>query len=210
VWNVFAGVEYTWDPITHLPSTGIWCHGKIVQGITCERSWETDFKSHRQCQSEKTTTDDLVNTPKHTVLSMVGLTSVVWTLGMFQMVTGESCQCIQLTKTDGAVSRWCSTYCLYCGKIRICHPISEHVQSGTLLYQRWTWSQRTRWSIDSNTSIGEGGESGIWRMTKESSPWWWHIQGTEVVYSVRTPEVGRRKVYRDFVVYYESMKRKLI
>jgi hypothetical protein len=23
VWNVFAGVEYTWDPITHLPSTGI-------------------------------------------------------------------------------------------------------------------------------------------------------------------------------------------
>ena len=29
----------------------------------------------RQCQEEKTTTDDLVNVPKHTVLSMTGLTS---------------------------------------------------------------------------------------------------------------------------------------
>ena len=29
---------------------------------------------------------------------MAGLTSAVWTLGMFQMVTGESCQCIQRTK----------------------------------------------------------------------------------------------------------------
>ena len=42
----------------------------------------------RQREEEETTTDDLVNTPKHTVMSMVGLTSPVWTLGMFQMVTG--------------------------------------------------------------------------------------------------------------------------
>ena len=47
---------------------------------------------------EKKATDDLVDAPKHTVLSMTGLTSAVWTLGMFQMVTGESCQCIQRTK----------------------------------------------------------------------------------------------------------------
>jgi len=52
----------------------------------------------RKCQAAKTATDDLVNTPKHTVLFMVGLTSAVWTLGMFQMVTGESCQYIQRTK----------------------------------------------------------------------------------------------------------------
>ena len=36
----------------------------------------------------KKATNDLVNTPKHTVVSMVGLTSPVWTLGMLQMVTG--------------------------------------------------------------------------------------------------------------------------
>jgi hypothetical protein len=44
-----------------------------------------------QREEEKTATDDLVNTPKHTVLSVVGLTSPVWTLGMFQIVTGKSC-----------------------------------------------------------------------------------------------------------------------
>ena len=52
----------------------------------------------RQREAEKKATDDLVNAPKHTVLSMTGLTSAVWTLGMFQMVTGESCQCIQVTQ----------------------------------------------------------------------------------------------------------------
>ena len=52
----------------------------------------------RQRQAEKKATEDLVNAPQHTVLSMAGLTSAVWTLGMFQMVTGESCQCIQRTK----------------------------------------------------------------------------------------------------------------
>jgi hypothetical protein len=52
----------------------------------------------RQCEEETTTTDNLVDAPKHTVLSMTGLTSAVWTLVMFQMVTGESCQCIRHTK----------------------------------------------------------------------------------------------------------------
>ena len=50
-----------------------------------------------QRQAGKKVTEVLVNAPKHTVLSMTGLTSAVWTLGMFQMVTGESCQCIQHT-----------------------------------------------------------------------------------------------------------------
>jgi hypothetical protein len=29
---------------------------------------------------------------------MTGLTSPVWTIGMFQMVSGESCQCMKRTK----------------------------------------------------------------------------------------------------------------
>ena len=31
-----------------------------------------------------------------------GLTSPVWTLGMFQMVTGDSCQCMKRTKQSTA------------------------------------------------------------------------------------------------------------
>jgi hypothetical protein len=52
----------------------------------------------RQSEAGKKATDDLLNTPNHTVLSKVGLTSPVWTIGMFQMVTGESCQCIRNNK----------------------------------------------------------------------------------------------------------------
>ena len=43
----------------------------------------------RQREAEKKATDDLLNTPKYTVLSMIGLTSPVWTIGIFQMVTGN-------------------------------------------------------------------------------------------------------------------------
>ena len=46
----------------------------------------------RLCETENKVTDDLTNTLKHTVMSMIGLTSPLWTLDMFQMVTGESCQ----------------------------------------------------------------------------------------------------------------------
>jgi hypothetical protein len=49
-------------------------------------------------EAEKKAKEYAASTPKHTVLSMVGLTSAVWTLGMFQMVAGESCQCIRRTK----------------------------------------------------------------------------------------------------------------
>ncbi len=80
----------------HHASTGIFYHGKIIQGITFERSWETGYEY--QCEEVKKATDDLINSPKYTVPSMVGLTSPVWTLGMFQMVTGESYHCIQHTK----------------------------------------------------------------------------------------------------------------
>ena len=49
-------------------------------------------------RAEKKAKDNAASTPKHTVLSMAGLTSAVWTLGMFEMVSGESCQCIHRTK----------------------------------------------------------------------------------------------------------------
>jgi hypothetical protein len=43
------------------------------------------------CEDEQKAKDNVTSTPKHTVLSMVGLTSTVWwTLDMFQMVSGES------------------------------------------------------------------------------------------------------------------------
>ena len=63
-------------------------HAKDLEKLAADRLHETQKKA----------TDDAANTPKHTVLSMVGLTSPVWTIGMFQMVTGESCQCIRRTK----------------------------------------------------------------------------------------------------------------
>ena len=63
-------------------------HAKDLEKLTADRLHETQKKA----------TDDVTNTPNHTVLSMVGLTSPVWTIGMFQMVTGESCQCIRHTK----------------------------------------------------------------------------------------------------------------
>ena len=51
----------------------------------------------RLCEDENNAKDDATSTPNHTVLSMVGLASPVWTLDMFQMVTGESCECIRRT-----------------------------------------------------------------------------------------------------------------
>ena len=74
-------------------------HGTMVKSFKESHAKDLEkLAADLQCQSEKKATEDLVNTPKHTVLSMAGLTSEVWTLGMFQMVTGESCQCIQRTK----------------------------------------------------------------------------------------------------------------
>ena len=49
----------------------------------------------RRFETETNETQDLGNAPKHTVLSTTGLTSPVWTIGMFQMVSGQSCQYIK-------------------------------------------------------------------------------------------------------------------
>jgi hypothetical protein len=39
-------------------------------------------------EAESNEAHALANAPKHTVLSMTGLTSPVWTIGMVQMVSG--------------------------------------------------------------------------------------------------------------------------
>jgi hypothetical protein len=56
------------------------------------------LSADRRCETESKEAHALKNTPKHTVVCMKGLTSPVWTLGMFQMVTGDSCQCMKRTK----------------------------------------------------------------------------------------------------------------
>jgi hypothetical protein len=56
----------------------------------------------RRCESESKEAHVLKNVPKDTVLCMKGLTSPVWTLDMFQMVTGDSCQCMKRTKQSTA------------------------------------------------------------------------------------------------------------
>jgi hypothetical protein len=85
-WKGCDKKDDTWQPITHLQRCAT-----MVKSF--KESHEKDLEkltADLQREEEKTATDDLVNTPKYTVLSMVGLTSPVWTLGMFQMVTGES------------------------------------------------------------------------------------------------------------------------
>jgi hypothetical protein len=52
----------------------------------------------RQCEAESKETHALNNAPKHSVVCMKDLTSPVWSLVMFQMVTGDSCQCMKRTK----------------------------------------------------------------------------------------------------------------
>ncbi len=36
-----------------------------------------------RCETETKATNDLANTPKHALMSMIGLTSPVWTIDMF-------------------------------------------------------------------------------------------------------------------------------
>jgi len=55
-------------------------HEKDVERLAADRRREAQSKSEH----------DLKNAPKHTVLFMKGLTSSVWTIGMFQMVTRDS------------------------------------------------------------------------------------------------------------------------
>jgi hypothetical protein len=68
---------------------------RVIHG---NRSQEAFKESHekdverlsadRRCDTESKETHSLKNAPKDTVLSMKLLTSPVWTIGMFQMVTG--------------------------------------------------------------------------------------------------------------------------
>jgi hypothetical protein len=63
-------------------------HEKDVERLTAGR--------HREAESKEA--HALKNAPKHTVVYMKGLTSPVWTLGMFEIVTGDSYQCMKRTK----------------------------------------------------------------------------------------------------------------
>jgi hypothetical protein len=67
-------------------------HEKDVERLTADR----------RCVSESKETHALKNAPKHTVACMKGLTSPVWSLSMFQMVTGDSFQCMKRTKQSTA------------------------------------------------------------------------------------------------------------
>jgi hypothetical protein len=62
-------------------------HKKDVERLAADRRREAESKEAHA----------LKNAPKHTVLCMKGLTSPVWTLGMFQMVSGDSCHCMKRT-----------------------------------------------------------------------------------------------------------------
>jgi hypothetical protein len=70
-----------------------------------KKSHERDVErlaSDRRREAESKAAPALKNARKHTVLCMKGLTSPVWTMGMFQMVTGDSCQCMKRTKQSTA------------------------------------------------------------------------------------------------------------
>jgi hypothetical protein len=91
VWNAFS--KYTDGSIQWIPKQisveiGEDFHSQVGDGKIKESHTKDGEKLafDHQCQEAKTVTDDLVNTPKHTLLSMVGLTSAVWTLDMFQVV----------------------------------------------------------------------------------------------------------------------------
>ena len=58
------------------------------------------------------------------------------------------------TRNRRILPDWCSKYRVHSVWVRICHSISEYVQPGTTLHQRWTWSQRTRRSTGNNAVGG--------------------------------------------------------
>ena len=78
-WEGYDKKDDTWEPITHLQGYATMVkafkesHAKDVEKLAADRVRE----------AEKKAKDNAASTPKHTVLSMAGLTSAVWTLGMF-------------------------------------------------------------------------------------------------------------------------------
>ncbi len=107
---------------------------------------------------------DMLASWKRSRNHMKGPTSPVWTLGMFQMVTGHSCQCMKRTKQSTACDitiRHASCTVAGCGQT------SEHFQSENsmmrsrkaLWTRRWKAHWRQEWIPNCRLV-----------MTKESSP----------------------------------------
>lgn len=97
-WSGYDRTGDTWEPITHLQG-----YASMVKAF--KESHEKDVErlaADRRREAESKEAHALKNAPKHTVLCMNGLTSPVWTLGMFQMVSGDSCQCMKRTKQSTA------------------------------------------------------------------------------------------------------------
>jgi hypothetical protein len=97
-WSGYDRTGDTWEPITHLQG-----YASMVKAF--KESHEKDVErlaADRRREAESKEAHALKNAPKHTVLCMKGLTSPVWTLGMFQMVSGDSCQCMKRTKQSTA------------------------------------------------------------------------------------------------------------
>ena len=93
-WSGYDRTGDTWEPIIHLQG-----YANMVKAF--KESHEKDVErlaAERRSEAESKESYALKNAPKHTVLCMKGLTSPVWTMGMFQMVTGDSCQCMKHTK----------------------------------------------------------------------------------------------------------------
>jgi hypothetical protein len=85
-WEGYDKKNDTLEPITHLQG-----YATMVKAFKESHAKDIEkLAADRVCEDEKKSKDNAVSTPKHTVLSMTGLTSAVWTLGMFEMVSGES------------------------------------------------------------------------------------------------------------------------
>jgi hypothetical protein len=93
-WSGYDRTGDTWEPITYLQG-----YSRMVKAF--KESHDKDVErlgADRRREAESKEVHALKNAPKHTVLCMKGLTSPVWTLDMFQMVSGDSCQCMKRTK----------------------------------------------------------------------------------------------------------------
>ncbi len=135
-------------------------HGKDVERLEWDRRRETESK---EVHTPK-------NTPKDTVVFMKGLTSPVWTLVMFQMVTEDSWQCMKRTKQSTTCditvrhTAWTVSGCGFVDKYQNTSNLENHyVTTGTdhkELVDRLTsmsllLSQQTR-SLDVTSSLSSG------------------------------------------------------
>ncbi len=86
---------------------------------------------------------------------MKGLTSPVWTMGMFQMVTWDSFQCMKRTKQNTACDisvRYAECAvpgCEFVARYQNKSNLENHYVTAVI---SWNWSQRTCRSIDSNAA----------------------------------------------------------